>query len=100
MHSAPFTKMVEVVSIALAAIGVPVLYADETSEERVSEIYFKRIAVAPFLVGHRQPNLDESLDDTLRISHRHALFGRSQRPKHSLSARKAQTLRRTRHHGR
>ncbi len=65
MQSASLTMMVVVVSIALAAIGVPALHAEETSEERVSEIYFKRIAVAPFLVGHRQPNMDESLDDTL-----------------------------------
>jgi len=66
MHSASFMKMVvAVVAIAFVGIGVPALHAEEASEEKVSEIYFKRIAVAPFLVGHRQPNMDESLDDTL-----------------------------------
>lgn len=65
MHSALLTKMVVVVTIALAVVGVSVLSAEEASEQKVSEIHFNRIAVAPFLVGHRQPNMDESLDDTL-----------------------------------
>ena len=30
-----------------------------------TEIFFKRLAVAPILVGHRTPNMDETLDDTL-----------------------------------
>lgn len=45
--------------------GMPGAQADESSEERVPAVFFKRIAVAPFLVGHRQPHMDESLDDTL-----------------------------------
>ncbi len=73
MHNPSLFKIVAGAIMALAVIGVPVLHAEgtseesseETSEERVTDIYFKRIAVAPFLVGHRQPNMDESLDDTL-----------------------------------
>ena len=65
MRSALLLKMVLVAAIAFATVGVAVLHAEEASEEKVSDIYFKRIAVAPFLVGHRQPNMDESLDDTL-----------------------------------
>ena len=51
--------------ISLLLLGLPGVLADESSEERLPAIYFKRIAIAPFLVGHRQPNMDESLDDTL-----------------------------------
>jgi hypothetical protein len=51
--------------IGLSLLGLTVVQADESSEERLSAIFFKRIAVAPFLVGHRQPNIDEALDDTL-----------------------------------
>ena len=39
--------------------------ADETSEARQTEITFKRLAIAPILVGHRQPNMNVALDDTL-----------------------------------
>lgn len=45
-------------------MGIPAAWAENPSEE-ASEYYFKRIAVAPVLVGHRQPNMDETLDDTL-----------------------------------
>lgn len=51
--------------ICLLLLGLPIAQADEPSEERLPAVFFKRIAVAPFLVGHRQPHMDESLDDTL-----------------------------------
>lgn len=39
----------------------------ETKPEELppAEITFKRLAVAPFLVGRRQPDMDESMDQTL-----------------------------------
>lgn len=39
--------------------------AEPPVEQRQEALYFKRIAVAPFLVGHRQPRMDASMDDTL-----------------------------------
>lgn len=66
MHSISISRMVMVVvAIGFVAIGSPARGAEEASERKAAEIHFKRIAVAPFLVGHRQPNMDESLDDTL-----------------------------------
>lgn len=52
------------VFLGLFWLGIPASWAENPSEE-ASEYYFKRIAVAPVLVGHRQPNMDETLDDTL-----------------------------------
>lgn len=46
-------------------IGSPCVGAREQPSEQTSVVYFRTIAVAPFLVGHRQPNMDETLDDTL-----------------------------------
>ena len=43
----------------------PGLWAAEQQQEPRPEIFFKRLAVAPVLTGHRIPKLDESLDDTL-----------------------------------
>ena len=51
--------------MGLTAMSSPALHAQEPTEERITEVFFHRIAVAPFLVGHRQPNMDETLDDTL-----------------------------------
>jgi hypothetical protein len=45
-------------------MGIPAAWAENPSEEAY-EYYFRRIAVAPVLVGRRQPNMDETLDDTL-----------------------------------
>jgi hypothetical protein len=45
-------------------LGSPASGAENPSEE-ASEYFFKRIAVAPVMVGRRQPNMDETLDDTL-----------------------------------
>ncbi len=39
--------------------------ADSPVEGGAPTVYFERMAVAPVLVGHRQPNMDEALDDTL-----------------------------------
>jgi hypothetical protein len=65
MISKSVCRVVLLVVIGLVAVDTPILWAEEYSEARISDIYFKNIAVAPFLVGHRQPNMDESLDDTL-----------------------------------
>jgi hypothetical protein len=43
----------------------PGLWAAEQQQEPQTDIFFKRLAAAPVLVGRRIPNLDESLDDTL-----------------------------------
>ena len=37
----------------------------EQDQAPQTEFYFKRLAVAPVLAGHRTPNMDETLDDTL-----------------------------------
>ena len=52
-------------AVGLFWVGMPAVWAVEQIKEKPSDIYFERIAVAPFLVGHRQPNMDEILDDTL-----------------------------------
>lgn len=51
--------------IGFMLIGSPYAGAQEQPPEKTSVVYFRAIAVAPFLVGHRQPNMDETLDDTL-----------------------------------
>jgi len=38
---------------------------DQVEEDPSSAILFKQMAVAPILVGQRQPDMDETLDDTL-----------------------------------
>ncbi len=60
-----YRTAVAAVAIGFAVFAGPMLHAEETSEEKVTAIYFERIAVAPFLVGQRQPRMDETLDDTL-----------------------------------
>jgi hypothetical protein len=54
-----------VFAIGLMAVETPVFGAETSSETSIPNIYFNRIAVAPFLVGSHQPDMDESLDDTL-----------------------------------
>lgn len=49
----------------LTMVFIPPLWAEAPQEEETSAYYFTRIAVAPVLVGHRRPNMDEKLDDTL-----------------------------------
>jgi hypothetical protein len=44
-------------------------WAEERSEAKAAEIIFNRLAVTPFLVGQRQPNMDETLDDYLELAH-------------------------------
>jgi hypothetical protein len=39
------------------------LWAQEPAPQ--IDFYFQRLAVAPILVGHRTPNIDETMDDTL-----------------------------------
>ncbi len=51
--------------LMLLAAYVSPASAVETSETRLTEITFQRMAVAPVLVGHRRPNMNEVLDDTL-----------------------------------
>jgi hypothetical protein len=61
-------RMAKVMLVALQVLAVtPCLWAAEQPPETQPrpEIYFRRLAVAPVLVGHRIPKLDESLDDTL-----------------------------------
>lgn len=60
-----FLRCITLAVIGLLLLGSYGALADESSETRLPAIYFKRIAIAPFLVGHRQPHMDESLDDTL-----------------------------------
>ena len=45
--------------------GAGDVLAQEQTQEPQTETYFRRLAVAPVLVGHRTPNVDETLDDTL-----------------------------------
>ncbi len=52
-------------ALMLALVFPPGVWAEQSSEEPRPEIFFKRMVVAPVLIGHRIPNLDESLDDTL-----------------------------------
>jgi hypothetical protein len=52
-------------AILLVLVFAPGLWAAEQQEEPRPEIFFKRLAVAPVLIGQRIPKLDESLDDTL-----------------------------------
>ena len=49
----------------LIFFGVVDGWAEEQSEPMADEIIFNRLAVTPFLVGQRQPNMDETLDYTL-----------------------------------
>lgn len=65
MQSKSVHRMLLVMAIGIVVVVTPVLGSDALADEKMPEIHFKRIAVAPFLVGHRQPNMDESLDDTL-----------------------------------
>lgn len=51
--------------VAFLLVGITVVQAVESTEERLPAVLFERIAVAPFLVGHRPPHMDASLDDTL-----------------------------------
>lgn len=61
-----FPGMAKVLSaVLLVLVFTPCLWAAEQQEEPRPEIFFKRLAVAPVLTGHRIPKLDESLDDTL-----------------------------------
>lgn len=60
----PFYRAVAAV-LGLIWIGVHIVWAQEQSQQQSQDIIFKRITVAPFLVGHRQPDMDETLDDTL-----------------------------------
>ncbi len=57
--------MILAVAMGLVVVETPVLRAEESSQAKIPNIYFKRIAAAPFLVGRHQPDMDESLDDTL-----------------------------------
>lgn len=49
----------------MAATPIPKVLAEEAEEQVEGRLYFKRMAVAPFLVGRRQPQMDASMDDTL-----------------------------------
>lgn len=53
-----------VISFMIAASMLPATAAPP-SETKQEALYFNRLAVAPFLVGHRQPQMDASMDDTL-----------------------------------
>jgi hypothetical protein len=65
MFSKSVYGMILVFVIGLLAVQTPALGAETSSETSIPNIYFNRIAVAPFLVGRHQPDMDESLDDTL-----------------------------------
>lgn len=65
MQSNSMHRVVLALALGFWVLGSQAFATEETTEVKISDIYFKRIAVAPFLVGHRQPNMDESLDDTL-----------------------------------
>lgn len=49
----------------ITATPIPMVFAEEANEQESGRLYFKRMAVAPFLVGHRQPQMDAAMDDTL-----------------------------------
>ena len=53
------------VFFGIICFGLPAVGAEVQTEEKPSDFYFNRIAVAPVLVGYRQPDMDETLDDTL-----------------------------------
>lgn len=54
-------------AMALLIVGVaqPMVRAEENAEDRQAIIRFKRMAVAPFLVGRRYPKMDAVMDETL-----------------------------------
>jgi hypothetical protein len=54
-----------IIMLVMVATAMPSAAAEPSSEQRQVAIYFKRMAVAPFLVGHRQPQMDSVMDDTL-----------------------------------
>lgn len=60
-----FMVMILLLLKSLPGGNVPSVLAQEPQAAAAPDIYFERLAVAPVLVGHRQPNMDESLDDTL-----------------------------------
>ena len=64
------TKLVLLLHIGIMLSAAPALAGpieDDPfpAEEQRKPTYFTRIAVAPFLVGHRQPKMDANMDDTL-----------------------------------
>jgi hypothetical protein len=52
-------------ALLMLMMGAGPAAAQEPEQAPQTEIFFKRLAVAPVLVGHRTPNMDETLDDTL-----------------------------------
>ena len=60
--------MASILSAALLVLtSTPGAWAEAPQQEPQpqTEIFFKRLAVAPVFTGHRIPKLDETLDDTL-----------------------------------
>jgi hypothetical protein len=61
-----FAGMAKVFLVGLLVlVFAPDLLAAEQQQEPRPEFFFRRLAVAPVLSGHRIPRLDASLDDTL-----------------------------------
>jgi hypothetical protein len=52
-------------TLLVSLAGAVHAWAQEQEQAAQTEIYFKRLAVAPVLAGHRTPHMDETLDDTL-----------------------------------
>lgn len=57
--------LVTVLVMALAADAAVAAEKYSANQRAQTKIVFQRIAVAPFLVGHRQPKIDEAMDQTL-----------------------------------
>jgi hypothetical protein len=60
--------MASILSVALLVLAItPGVWADAPQQQPQprTEIFFKRLAIAPVFTGHRIPKLDEALDDTL-----------------------------------
>ena len=63
-------RLFRLVVMGLVFQGLLLSWASEAPTEESDqvaplEVFFERIAVAPVLIGHRPPNMDETLDDTL-----------------------------------
>ncbi len=52
-------------ALLIGGFAQQMAWAEENSEERQADIRFKHMAVAPFLVGQRHPQMDAAMDDTL-----------------------------------
>ena len=60
-------KLTQLVGMAGLIVVITAAWAfpDEPADHIRSAIYFDRLALAPFLVGRRLPQMDASMDDTL-----------------------------------